>query len=177
MKDYFALIRQRESCRSFSTRPVEKEKLALCLEAARLAPSARNAQPWRYLAVTNPELLDKLRPMVQGMGMNRFADDCPALVVVVETPTALNAVAKRFKLMDFAPIDIGLSASQFCYAAEEQGLSTCILGWLDEKRIRALFHLKPGERARLVLCVGYAAGGARREKKRKPIEQVVTYFE
>ena len=178
MSDYFDLIQRRESCRSYDPKPVEREKLERCVEAARLSPSACNSQPWRYLIVTNPALAEKLRPCVQGLGMNAFADRCPAFAVVLEEKAALKAVvAARFKDQNFAPIDIGLSVSQFCYAATEQGLSTCILGWLNEEKIRTLFELPQGTRVRLVLCVGYASGGALREKKRKPLEAISKFYE
>ncbi len=178
MNNYFELLEARESCRSFSDQPVEHEKLVRCVEAARLAPSACNSQPWRYLVVTNPALCEKLRPLVQGLGMNKFADGCGAFIVVLEEPANLSErAAKLFKSQNFAPIDIGLSVSQLCYAATEQGLSTCILGWLDEKKLHELFSLASNERVRLVLCVGYAVPGDLRKKARKPIEQVVTYYE
>ena len=73
MSDYFDLVQRRESCRNFDpSRPVEKEKLVRCAQAAWLAPSACNGQPWKYLIVTNPELAEKLRPMMMELGMNKF---------------------------------------------------------------------------------------------------------
>ena len=178
MDDYFKLIERRESCRAYDARPVEKEKLLRCVEAARLAPSACNSQPWRYLVVTNPETLNSLRPCVQEMGMNKFASGSPALVVVLEEHAALlERAAARFRSQNFAQIDIGLSVSQFCYAATEQGLSTCILGMLNENRIRTLFELPKDTRIRLVLCVGYAADDKLREKKRKPLEEIARFYE
>ena len=179
MSDYFELIRRRESCRNFDpNRPVEKEKLARCAEAAWLAPSACNGQPWKYLIVTNPEIAAKLRPLMQELGMNKFLNACPAFAVVLEEPTVLRVSAtQRLKDQDFAPIDVAFSASQFCYAATEQGLSTCIIGWHNEQRIRELFGLGKTERVRLILAVGYAKTDALREKKRKPINDVVTYYE
>jgi nitroreductase len=65
MSDYFELVNRRESCRDYDARPVEREKLERCVEAARLAPSACNSQPWKYLIVTNAELVEKLRPLMQ----------------------------------------------------------------------------------------------------------------
>ena len=179
MSDYFDLIKRRESCRDFDpNRPVEKEKLVRCAEAAWIAPSACNSQPWKYLIVTNPELVAKLRPLAQGLGMNQFLNQCPAFAVVIEEPTRLKvSVSERFKDQNFAPIDVAFSASQFCYAALEQGLSTCIIGWHNEQKIRELFSLDKIERVRLLLAVGYAKTDALREKRRKPIEDVVKYFE
>ncbi len=179
MSDYFDLIRRRESCRNFDpNRPVEKEKLERCAEAAWLAPSACNGQPWRYLIVTNPALAQKLRPLMMELGMNKFVLKCPAFAVVLQEGTVLKvSLSQRFKKQDFAPIDVAFSASQFCYAATEQGLSTCIIGWHDEQKIRELFDLPKSTRVRLILAVGYAADDKLREKKRKPIEDVVQYYD
>ena len=179
MSDYFELVRRRESCRNFDpNRMVEKEKLTRCAEAAWLAPSACNGQPWRYLIVTNPELAEKLRPLMMELGQNKFLQKCPAFAVVLEENTVLKvSLSQKFKDQDFAPIDVGLSVSQFCYAATEQGLSTCIIGWHNENKIRELFGLPKTARVRLVLAIGYAASDKLREKTRKPIEDVIRYYE
>jgi nitroreductase len=179
MSDYFDLVRRRESCRNFDlNRPVEKDKLQRCAEAAWLAPSACNGQPWRYLIVTNPELCAKLRPLMMELGQNKFLATCPAFAVVLEENTVLKvSLSQKFKDQDFAPIDVGLSCSQFCYAATEQGLSTCIIGWHNEKKIQELFGIPKTSRVRLILAVGYAADDKLREKRRKPIEDVIQYYE
>lgn len=178
MSDYFELIQKRESCRDYDTRPVEKEKLERCVEAARLAPSACNSQPWKYLVVTNPEMVKKLRPMMQDLGMNKFVDACPAFAIVLEEKAKLKVtVSQRFKDQDFAPIDVAFSASQFCYAATEQGLSTCIIGWHNEPKIKEMFNLEKHERVRLILAVGYAKSDKLREKRRKPIEEMSEFYE
>ena len=179
MSDYFDLIRRRESCRNFDpNRPVEKEKLQRCAEAAWIAPSACNGQPWHYLIVTNQELVEKLRPLMMELNMNKFVKSCPAFAVVLEENTILKvSLSQKLKDQDFAPIDVAFSASQFCYAATEQGLSTCIIGWHNEQKVRELFNLPKTTRVRLILAIGYAASDALREKKRKPIEDVITFYE
>ena len=179
MSDYFDLIARRESCRNFDpNRPVEKEKLQRCAEAAWIAPSACNGQPWKYLIVTNAELNEKLRPLMMEIGMNKFVKNCPAFAVVLEENTVLKvSLSQKFKDQDFAPIDVAFSASQFCYAATEQGLSTCIIGWHNEQKIRELFGLPKSTRVSLILAVGYAANDTLRKKQRKPIEDVIKFYE
>lgn len=179
MSDYFDLIARRESCRNFDpNRPVEKEKLQRCAEAAWIAPSACNGQPWKYLIVTNPELNEKLRPLMMELGMNKFVKNCPAFAVVLEEATVLKvSLSQKFKDQDFAPIDVAFSASQFCYAATEQGLSTCIIGWHNEQKIRDLFGLPKTTRVRLILAIGYAADETLRKKQRKPIDDVIRFYE
>ena len=179
MSDYFDLIARRESCRNFDpNRPVEKEKLQRCAEAAWIAPSACNGQPWKYLIVTNPELNEKLRPLMMELGMNKFVKNCPAFAVVLEEATVLKvSLSQKFKDQDFAPIDVAFSASQFCYAATEQGLSTCIIGWHNEQKIRELFGLPKTTRVRLILAIGYAADETLGKKQRKPIDDVIRFYE
>ena len=179
MSDYVDLIARRESCRNFDpNRPVEKEKLQRCAEAAWIAPSACNGQPWKYLIVTNPELNEKLRPLMMELGMNKFVKNCPAFAVVLEEATVLKvSLSQKFKDQDFAPIDVAFSASQFCYAATEQGLSTCIIGWHNEQKIRELFGLPKSTRVRLILAIGYAANDTLRKKQRKPIKDVIRFYE
>jgi len=179
MSDYFDLVRRRESCRNFDpNRPVEKEKLQRCAEAAWLAPSACNGQPWKYLIVTNTELAEKLRPLMMELNMNKFVKNCPAFAVVLEENTVLKvSLSQKFKDQDFAPIDVAFSCSQFCYAATEQGLSTCIIGWHNEKKIQELFGIPKNVRVRLIVAIGYAMDEKLREKKRKPIEDVIQFYE
>ncbi|HEX3026549.1 MAG TPA: nitroreductase family protein, partial [Clostridia bacterium] len=81
MGTFFDLINQRESCRNYADKPVEKEKLIACVEAARIAPSACNSQPWSYVVVNNRVLSSKVAKCLQGAGMNKFTDQCPAFIV------------------------------------------------------------------------------------------------
>lgn len=116
------LVMKRQSCRVFERRPLEREKLVACLEAARLAPSANNAQPWRFVVVDDPELKQSL---ADALSFNRFALDAGALVVVVENQESLAAkAAGAVKDNKYAPMDIGMAVENFCLAAAEQGLGT-----------------------------------------------------
>ena len=162
MKDFFDLIARRESCRNYDpNKKVETEKLVKCIEAARLAPSACNSQPWSFVVVNSPSVSPQVAKCVQGMGMNRFTDNCPAFL------------SGAFKDQQFAQIDIGLATSQICLAAVDQGLSTCIMGWLDEKKLKELLQIPKSKRIRLVLSVGYAADERLREKKRKNLDEIM----
>ena len=80
--DFMELALRRESCRDFSEKPVEKEKLEAVMQAARLAPSACNSQPWSFTAVTGARTAKAVAKCLQGMGMNKFTDRCPAFIVV-----------------------------------------------------------------------------------------------
>lgn len=163
---------QRESCRDYSDKPVEREKLIECLEASRVAPSACNSQPWRFVAVQDADLLARLRPCVQAGGMNRFVDGCGTLVAVLEEPAVLSArLGNRINQQQYAQIDVGIATAHFCLRATELGLSTCIMGWLNPEQIRAVLGLDESEVPRLVIAVGYAASGELRPKKRRAAEE------
>ncbi|MDR0972805.1 MAG: nitroreductase family protein, partial [Prevotellaceae bacterium] len=81
---FLDLVRARQSDRAYTDRPVEPEKLQRILEAGRLAPSACNAQPWHFVAVTDPELARKIGRATAGLGMNKFAKEAPVHILIVE---------------------------------------------------------------------------------------------
>ena len=133
MDGFFELIAKRESCRNYSEKEVEREKLERCIEAARLAPSACNSQPWSFTVVNSPELAPQVPSCLQEMGMNKFTDKCPAFIIIAEEKATLSArLGGKVKDQKYAPIDIGLATAQLCLAATQQGLSTCIMGWFNE---------------------------------------------
>ena len=176
--DFFELIKTRESCRNYARRPVEKEKLLRCIEAAGIAPSACNSQPWNFVVVTNPEKAGETAKCLQGRGMNPFTDKAPAFIVVLEEKAKLSPrVSDVLDSQHFAPLDIGLSVMQLCLAATEQGLSTCIIGWFDEEKLKDLLDIGEEEKVRVVLSVGYAAEGKLRQKTRKPLSQIHRFVE
>ena len=177
MSSFFEMVQNRESCRNYAEIPVEKEKLLQCVEAARLAPSACNAQPWHFTVVSDPLQTKKLADCLQDLGMNQFTDRCPAFIVINEERANLSAtVGGRFKSQEFASVDIGIAAAQICYAALDQGLSTCILGWFHEGKLKKLLEISDTKRIRLVIAVGYAADASLRPKKRKALEEIATFL-
>lgn len=109
------------------------------------------------------------------MGMNKFATDAPVMLVISERPyCAVAAVGTRIKGNDYRSIDIGIVAAYITAEAEAQGLSTCILGWLDSDKIRKACGADGT--VRLVIALGYAKEGDKhREKKRKKLSELVTF--
>ena len=165
---------ERQSCRKYNAeKAVENEKVATILEAARLAPSACNGQPYHF-TVCRGKTAKEVAGAVMGMGMNKFAIDAPVMIVISEesyVPSA--ALGAKVKKNDYRSIDIGIATAYLTAEATSQGLSTCILGWLDDEKIRKICGLnKP---VRLVITLGYAADDDKlRDKKRKPLEELVT---
>lgn len=174
--DFFELIAMRESCRDFANHPVEHEKLVRCLEAARVAPSASNGQPWSFIAIESAAVAPQVAKCLQTAGMNQFASACPCFVTVVEEESNLTArFGARMKKQDYSATDIGIAATHFCLAATAQGLSTCIVGWFDEPALKTLLDIPEKKRVRLVLCVGYAGNPGIRAKVRKTFDEIVTF--
>lgn len=168
------LILKRESCRNFLVKAVEADKFTACLNAARLSPSACNSQPWKLYAANGTEAAAKIREAVQYKGRNGFAENCPAFTVVTEQKaTLLPAIAAEHDSQDFAQIDLGLCVAHYCLEATDLGLSTCILGWFDEEKLKAALGLTENEKIRLVLATGYAAADTVRAKKRKELADTV----
>lgn len=172
--DFQELIFARQSCRSYDeSREVEEEKLQAILEAARIAPSACNGQPYHF-TVCRGEKAKEVAKATQGMGMNKFASQAPVLIVISEEDYVKTAaLGSKLKGNDYRSIDIGIAAAYLTAAATEQGLSTCILGWLDDKKIRELCGLN--HPVRLVITVGYPKNDTIREKKRKSADELITY--
>ena len=172
IKDIEKLYLHRQSCRSFDLeRPVSDELLREVCRLALLAPSACNSQPWKLLAVTG-EKAKQLAAGVQDLGMNKFASDAPAFIVVLEGTGNLTAtVGSRFKNTDFLHNDIGIMTAHLVLAAEAAGLATCILGWRNEEKLRNILLLPEKTRIPHIIAIGYASAGYEtREKKRKSME-------
>ena len=173
--NFMEIAQTRQSCRAYdSTREVEAEKINNVLESARLSPSACNGQPY-HITVCTGDAAHSVAKATQGMGMNKFASDAPVLIVISEKPYVKTAaLGAKIKGIDYRTIDIGILAAYITAEAAAQGLGTCILGWIDSDKIREICSLD-GD-VKLVITLGYAKDGdTLRAKKRKPVEELVSY--
>ena len=170
--DFLEIAKARQSCRSYDAdREVEQEKLDAILEAVRLSPSACNGQPY-HLTVCRGETAKQVAAATQSMGMNKFASQAPVLIVLSERPYVKTAaLGAKLKGNDYRSIDIGIAAAYLTAEAAAQGLGSCILGWLDDQKLRQICGLD--HPVRLVITLGYAKD-ALRDKKRKQLDQLVT---
>lgn len=178
MKDFFDLISRRQSCRKYLDKPVEREKLVRCIEAARIAPSACNSQPWHFIVVNNKELAQKVAMCTQDKIMNKFTSECQSFIIVVEESGNLTSRAGALmKQQDYRSIDLGIATEHLCLQATEQDLGTCILGWFDEKELKKVLNIGRLKRIRLVVAIGYPETNDVRKKVRKNIEEISTFME
>lgn len=167
----------RQSCRNFDgTKAVEKEKIDNILEIARLSPSACNGQPY-HITVCSGEIGKKVAKETTSMGMNKFTKYAPVMIVISEKPYVKTAaLGVKIKGNDYRSIDIGILSAYITAAACEEGLSTCILGWLNSDKICEICSLDGA--VRLVIALGYAKqDDPIRIKKRKDLNETVTFMD
>lgn len=157
---FFQLCLQRRSCRKYAPESVRREVLERCLEAARLAPSACNSQPWRLVVVDTPEIKNALADAAfSGVyRMNAFAKQAPVLVVVIREKSRYAALlAGALRGVPYSLIDLGIVGEHFILQAAEEGLGTCWLGWFDVNAVRRVLKLPKDAQADAIISVGYPA--------------------
>lgn len=171
------LISSRQSDRGYLDRPVEQEKLERILEAGRLAPSACNSQPWRFIVVDHPDIRLGVAEAAssKALGMNGFTVQAPLLIVVVrEKSTLVARVGGSIKDKDYSMVDVGIAAEHICLQAAAEGLGSCMLGWFNETEVKKLLHIPRSRRVELIITIGYT-DKPHRVKRRKEISEVVSY--
>jgi nitroreductase len=175
---FLELIKKRQSVRGYKDIPVESEKIERCIQASHLAPSACNAQPWKFIVVNDTSLKNQIADSTttKMMSMNHFTKQAPVhIVVVMENPNFTSAIGSVIRDKPFTLIDVGIASIQFCLQATVEGLGTCMLGWFNEKKVKKLLNIPSSKRAVLIITVGYPSSDEIREKRRKPFDEIVSY--
>jgi nitroreductase len=171
------LMSSRQSERRYLDKPVEKEKIERITEAGRLAPSASNGQPWKFIVVDDSAMRLEVSAATESkiLNINSFVRQAPVLIVIVREKSNLSSRAGGFiKRKDYSLIDIGIATASMAYQATAEGLGTCIVGWFDEKRVKELLAIPRSKRVELIISVGYTENTLRK-KSRKPNSEVVSY--
>ncbi len=159
-------IRGRRSIRGYRPDPVPEEKLDYILEAARLAPSWKNQQCWRFIVVTEEE---KRRAITQ----REWTAEAPVVIVGCARPGLSGGNAGQQYYM----LDMGIAMEHMVLAAAEQGLGTCwIGGQFDEDTVKAELGVPEEVRVVALLPLGYPAE-APDAKERKTMDELVGHEE
>jgi nitroreductase len=140
--DTFQTIQARKSIRAYQDKPVPRETLERILEAGRLAPSARNVEPWHFITVTNPE---KRKALSKGM-YAKFVAGAPLVIVVFGDKKASS---------DWYAVDSALAAENMVLAAVSEGLGTCFVGSFDEADVRSVLGVPDTFEALVMITLGY----------------------
>lgn len=149
--------------------------LERCLEAARLAPSACNSQPWSFIVVDSPELKNKVAAAAfSGIySSNSFAKEAPVLIVVItEHSKFIASLGGYFRGTQYNLIDIGIAVEHFVLQAAEEGLGTCWLGFFNEKEVKKVLNIHKEKKVDIIISVGYSADDKIREKSRRPMKEI-----
>ena len=177
MKTFLSLVQSRQSDRAYLDKPVEKEKIDRILEAARLAPSACNAQPWKFVVVTDTKRRMQIAEATASkvLSMNHFTKQAPVQLIVIEENANFTSIVGGWATNKYYPhLDLGIVSSHICLAAAEEGLGSCMIGWCNEKKVRKALDIPKNKRVMLVILLGYSAQPLR-NKKRKTIDEIVTW--
>lgn len=175
------VIAHRTSCRAYRSDPVPQEHVLQILEAARLAPSACNQQPWRFAVVRDAE---KRRSVVRegflpGINMD-WALVAPVHVVVgMETSFMTHKLGASVSGVDYPWVDIGIAGEHLVLAAAELGLGTCWIGWIKPAVISRIVSWPKAVKPVAVITVGHPDASRRGKlpaERRKPLEAIVTWL-
>ncbi len=173
------LIKQRKSVRRFLDTPVEREKVMMCLEAARAAPSACNSQPWRFIVVDEPELRKRLceRAFRGIYSINTFCKTAPVIVVIIsEKGKFLARIGGMFRGTKYYLIDIGIAGEHFVLQAEELGLGTCWIGWFNESAVKKVLDIPKGKKIDVLIALGYYdKKKVKTGHDREPLEKIASF--
>jgi nitroreductase len=171
--EFTAVIRGRESVRSYDpSRPVAREVLERVLEAGRVAPSAANRQPWRFLLVSSPEALAKVRACYD----KEWFRDAPHVLVV--KGARRQSWRRRSDLHRSLETDLAIAMDHMILAAENEGLGTCWIAAYKPRVLRKALRLARGEVVYAITPLGYPGPGyaKRATKQRKPLAEVAEFL-
>ncbi len=172
------LIRARRSVRRYADRPVERGLIEECLEAARLAPSAENAQPWRFVVVDDAQVKARLADAAfSGVYRpTRFAAKAPGIVAVLAKPDIVaNRLGRAIQGTKYYLIDCGIACQQFVLRATELGLGVCYIGWYSKRGVRKVLQVPRSHDIVVLLAVGYPDAAPSKPKPRKQLCDLVSY--
>lgn len=165
--DIYDAIRTRTSVRAYRSDPVEPEKLERILDAARLAPSGKNGQPWTFIVITDPKIKQDLVPACKGQS---FIAEAP--VVIAACGREDLAYQKMGGYWNSMPVDIGIAFEHLMLAAAAEGLGTCWIGAFMEEEVRSILGVPKEHKIVALTPVGYPAG-ERIVRPRKALQDIL----
>lgn len=174
------IISARTSCRAYKPDPVAEQNIRHILEAARLAPSACNRQPWRFAVVRTADTRRNIveKGFLPGIKMT-WALEAPVLIVIgMETTFTTHKLGASVSGVNYPWVDIGIAGEHLVLAATELRLGTCWIGWIKPQVIRRIVDWPRSVKPAVVITVGYPQDGVERQltaSRRKPIEELVRW--
>ncbi|MBD3289293.1 hypothetical protein GF337_10855 [candidate division KSB1 bacterium] len=178
MSTFSQLVHQRRSIRKYSEKPVEKEHITQCVEAARVAPSAENVEPWRFVVLTEPELKRKFcNAAFSGVyTFTKWAAKAPVIILILAKLDILaNRIGKQIQGTNYYLIDIGIAGEHLVLQAQELGLGTCWIGWFNAKKARKFLNIPSSYKVVSLISMGYPDKTILKEKKRLALKEIMWF--
>ncbi|MCP4177438.1 MAG: NAD(P)H nitroreductase [bacterium] len=171
--DFINLVNQRYSCRSYLEKDIPDNIIENCLEAARLAPSACNKQPWKFLVVKDPGLRKNIcdNGLLPGIPMPWLRKSPVIIVICAETSFMTHKIAPLLSKTQYYPIDIGIAGEHLVLAAQSYNLGTCWIGWFKEKQIKKILSIPRNIKVLSLLSIGYQ-DRERSQPDKKTLDQI-----
>lgn len=167
---FLRLVKARRSVRKFADKPVERDKIITCIEAARLAPSAENVQPWRFIVMDEEEIIGNFsKKAFSGIyRYTRWASRAPVLIAIAVQPDWLaHRLGKEIQGTNYYLIDIGIAGEHLVLQALELGLGTCWIGWFQARKAKKVLQIPRSWKVVALLAMGYP-----REKKKESRKKI-----
>jgi nitroreductase len=165
--------------RRFKDRPVEKDKILACIEAARMAPSAENVQPWRFIVIDEPAVLAEFGEAVfSGIyKATRWALKAPVLIMLLADRSIIaHKIGANLQEIPFQFVDLAIAGEHLVLQAESFDLGSCWIGWLHTGKARKFFKISKKYEIGGLIALGYPENKARkRPKKLKPVEEILFF--
>ena len=157
MADLMTVIRKRRSVREYLDKPVEDKKIEQIIEAARLAPSASNNQPWRFVVVKDKALKDELYEKAIGtiLPINKWVSTVPVIIAACANPSIPHKIGAGIKKIEYHLLDMGIAGEHLVLAAAELGLGTCWIGWFNEQAVHNVLNIPKGVKVVALITLGY----------------------
>jgi nitroreductase len=177
-KSFSDLVQSRRSIRRYQNKSVEREKIFQCIEAARLAPSAENVQPWRFIILDDPEVIKQFSTHAfSGIySPTRFAAKAPVIIVILAKLDILaNRIGKQIQGIHFYLLDIGIAGEHFVLQAQELSLGTCWIGWFNIKKVRKFLKIPRTYKILSLISMGYPDATQLKAKKRHQFEDIAWF--
>jgi nitroreductase len=178
--NFMDLVKKRISIRKYSSKPVPRELIDQCLEAARLAPSACNSQPWSFIVVDDEKTKNEIvKKSMSGIFLsNKFVMTAPVIIAAItEHSTYIARMGGMLRNVKYNLIDIGIACEHLVLQAEELGLGTCWLGWFDEKAVKKVLDLPKAAKVDVMISMGYPDENLPAKKRiRKSLEEMRRYY-
>ncbi len=177
---FIDLVKKRKSLRTYLDKPIPRQDLLSCIEAARLAPSACNAQPWKFLIIDDK---DTIKSLVKDIchtiySFNKFIGEASALVIVISQKEGfLRKAAGKIKGTNYYLIDIGIACQHLALQAQELGIGSCWIGWFDEKKLKKNLKLPKKNKIDTIMSLGYDKSIMAKSKIRKPINEIYSFYQ